>query len=70
MSDETVTRHEVFKAAMSQKETPLNSTGLKREPQNNRKDWSHWDNPSSPSKKKRVVEEVLPVVDQGWLDTL
>lgn len=64
-----------FVAGMRQKETDLNATGLRRVPQNNRKIWDGWDNPSQPSKKK-VVEPVLPAVDlaqlaeQGWLDTL
>jgi hypothetical protein len=59
-------RHADFVAGMRQKEKPLNSTGLKGEPRNNRKDWSGWDNPSQPSKKK-VVDQVLPVVDLGQL---
>jgi hypothetical protein len=66
-------RYADFREALSRKDTSLNSSGLKKEPQNNRKDWSHWDNPPSPSKKKQVVEAVLPEADPAvleWLDTL
>jgi hypothetical protein len=44
MTDETVDRHEAFRAAMRQVETPLNRSGLKREPQNNRSPYSTYNN--------------------------
>jgi hypothetical protein len=53
-------RYSDFRAGMAQKETDPKISGLRRASQNNRKDWSGWDNPSSPSKKK-IVEVVLPV---------
>jgi hypothetical protein len=52
-------RYADFKSALRQKETALNCTGLKREPQNNRKKWSYTDNHWY-SKKK-----VQPVHRQG-----
>jgi hypothetical protein len=68
-------RYSDFRAGMRRKATDLNSSGLKVEPRNNRKDWSGWDNPSQLSKKK-VVEAVLPVADptsqqeKDWLESL
>jgi hypothetical protein len=61
-------RYSDFRAAMRQKETDLNSTGLKCVPQNNRKDWSHIDNHWYSKKKLQEVAE--PQYPQGWLDTL
>ena len=55
-------RYADFRAGMLRKDTDLNRSGLKNEPRNNRKNWSGWDNPSQMSTKK-VVDQVLPVVD-------
>jgi hypothetical protein len=68
-------RYKDFREGMAQRYGDPSMSGLRREPQNNRKNWSGWDNPS-PSKKKAVVEQVLPQADQdhpqlkGWLDQL
>lgn len=40
MQDETAERNIKLKAAMRQVETPLNASGRKAEPQNNRSIWS------------------------------
>lgn len=66
-------RYADFRAGMTRKDTDLNSSGLKREPRNNFKNWSGWDNP--PSSKKKEVEPELPgvdleQVDKGWLESL
>ena len=68
-------RYSDFREGMAQRYGDPSISGVRREPRNNRKNWSGWDNPSQ-SKKKPVVEQVLPVVDpgqeglKGWLDQL
>jgi hypothetical protein len=59
-------RYSDFRAGMARKDSDPKISGLRRTPQNNRKDWSGWDNPSSPSKKK-IVEQVLPVARPSQL---
>jgi hypothetical protein len=56
-TDATVERHNAIKKAMWERETELNTTGLRKEPQNNRGPWSTPK--TSPFKKKglRAVEQ-------------